>query len=171
MGEKNLFYESPSVRKFHCVLLTLCADVSSLCCCFPPPGTRRPLAFSLWAASKMVIIINMGFVGGNTGGLEAGGGGEKKYFLYELFSPARQRKLPTSHSLVLSWGFRGTFTALYWRILYLKKKMNNEEIRWACCWQQRQEASALFWPALEGRGYSFKIIRRPSFPFFLSGNI
>lgn len=48
-------------------------------------------------------------------------GEEKKYFLYELFSPARQRKLPTSHSLVLSWGFRGTFTALYWRILYLKK--------------------------------------------------
>lgn len=77
MGEKNLFYESPSVRKFHCVLLTLCADVSSLCCCFPL-GTWRPLALSLWAASKMVIIINMGFVGGNTGGLEAGGKGRKK---------------------------------------------------------------------------------------------
>lgn len=68
-----LFYESPSVRKFHCVLRTLCADVSSLCCCFPL-DTLRPLALGLWAASKMVITINMGFGGGNTGGLE----GEKK---------------------------------------------------------------------------------------------
>lgn len=129
MGEKNLFYESPSVRKFHCVLLTLCADVSSLCCCFPL-STRRPLALSLWAASKMVIIINMGFVGGNTGGLEAGGKGRKKKLLMNC-SLLPGKKEVTNLTLAGAFlRFKGHFNSFILEdIVFKYLNINNEEMR------------------------------------------
>lgn len=100
-----------------------------------------------------------------------GGGGRKKILpLWTVLScPAKEVTNLTLAGAFLR--FQGHFYSFILEDIVFEKNINNEEIRWACCWQQRQEASALFWPALEGRGYSFKIIRRPSFPFFLSGNI
>lgn len=165
------FYESPSVRKFHCVLLTLRADVSSLCCCFPL-GTLRPPALSLWAASKMVIIINMGFGRGNTGGLEEEEKKGKKihFHLDELFSPVRQRKLPTSHSLVLSWDFRRHFYSFILGDIWFKTYIYNTKKTWGeFVWAGLVNPC---WLACFLNSYFHTIIHNSYFKFFpQSGNI
>lgn len=49
-------------------------------------------------------------------------------FLYQPFSPTWRRKLPSSHWLVASWVWRGTFTRSAWRKLHLKKKKSRNEV-------------------------------------------